>query len=115
MSRRLIYLISFVFVLFLVSNVQAAPVTWTGAGPDHFWSTPQNWDTGILPISTDAAKIDMLPGPTITNQDVAVVDLVSIGLAGGIGALTVNGGSLTTINQLQLGYNSGSDGTLTYD
>jgi len=112
MCTRLFYLISFVVVLSLVGDVQAAPVTWTDAGPDNFWSTPENWDTGILPISTDAAKINMLPGPTITNQDVAVVDLVSIGLAGGIGALTVDGGILTTVNQLQMGYNSGSDGTL---
>jgi hypothetical protein len=101
MFRKLIYLVSFVLVLYLVGNVQAANVIWTDAGPDHLWGTPANWDLGTLPSVEDAAKMGMLPGPTIVNEDV-VVRQVWVG-NGGIGALTVDGGTLATAGHLQLG------------
>jgi len=108
MFGKMICLASFVLVLSLVSNVQAADVNWTDAGPDHLWSTPTNWENGTLPTSADNAQIKMLPGPTIANEG-AVAYKVRIG-HGGDGALTVDGGTLTTSSWFQVGCNEGWDG-----
>ena len=58
----MICLVSFVLVLSLVGDVSAATVIWTDSGPDHLWSTAQNWDTGTVPITGDKVDIVMLPG-----------------------------------------------------
>jgi hypothetical protein len=110
MSKKLFCLASLVLVLGLVGEVQAADVVWTDAGPDHLWSTPANWDTGTLPTAADFVRIDMLPGPTIANEG-AVGNFVAVGHQGATGALTVDGGTLTT-TQLRLGWTPGSSGTL---
>ena len=94
MSKKVICLVSFVLVLSLVGNVQAADVIWTDAGPDHLWSTPTNWDTSTVPTPDDKAKIKMLPGPIIVNE--VVVNNIYVGDGGEIGELTVDGGTLTT-------------------
>jgi len=108
MCKKLICLASFVLVLSLVSNVQAA-VTWTDDGPDHLWSTPTNWDIDTLPTAADTARIGILPGPTIANEG-AVVNEGRVG-HGGPGALTVDGGTLTT-NLIRLTVTGDADGTL---
>ncbi len=111
MFKKLICLVSFVLVLGLVGDVQAANVTWTDAGPDHLWSTPTNWDTGTLPTAADLAKIGMLPGPIIANEG-AIAERIFLG-HGGIGALTVDGGTLTTTtSHITVGQSGGSEGTL---
>ena len=115
MSKRLIYLISFVLVLSLVGDVQAADVNWTDAGPDHLWSTPTNWASGTLPTSADLAKIGTLPcpGPTIANEGAVARQIqVSDGSSTTTSALTVDGGTLTTIKVLQVGQEEGTNGTL---
>ena len=111
MCKKLIYLVSMVLVLFLVSNVQAADVTWTDTTGDHLWSTPGNWNTGILPISADNVRIKMLPGPTIANEG-AVANVILIGSEGSTGALTVDGGTLKLNNWMVLSQGVGGDGTL---
>ncbi len=111
MFRTLICLVSFVLVLSLVGDVQAADVIWTDAGPDHLWSTPTNWDTGTLPTPADTAQIDMLPGPIIANEGAVKVHEVSAGDTSS-GALTVDGGTLTTTEYIRVGRGAGSNGTL---
>ncbi len=111
MCKKLIYPISFVLVLGLVCDVQAADVIWTDAGPDHLWSTPTNWDTGTLPTPADTAQIDMLPGPIIANEVAVEVHEVSVGDTSS-GALTVDGGTLTTTQYIRVGRGAGSNGTL---
>ncbi len=111
MCKKLIYPISFVLVLGLVCDVQAADVIWTDAGPDHLWSTPTNWDTGTLPTPADTAQIDMLPGPIIANEGAVEVYEVSVGDTSS-GALTVDGGTLTTTEYIRVGRGTGSNGTL---
>jgi len=115
MFRKMICLVSFVLVLGLVVDVQAANVDWTGAGPDHLWSTPANWSTGTVPTSADRFRIITLPGgPTIANEGAVAND-------GWIGAplendqtgdLTVDGGTLTTNAFIVVGRRSGDNGSL---
>ncbi|MBA7623898.1 hypothetical protein ES703_31298 [subsurface metagenome] len=111
MSKKVICLVSFVLVLSLVGNVQAADVTWTDTAGDHLWSTPTNWDTGTLPTPADMAQIDMLPGPIIANEGAVEVYEVSVGDTSS-GALTVDGGTLTTTEYIRVGRGAGSNGTL---
>jgi len=110
MLRKLICLVSFILVLSLLGDVQAANVNWTDAGPDHLWSTPQNWDTGAVPTSADNPRINMLPGAIIANEG-AVGTNVYVGI-GGTGALTVDGGTLTTTLGCVLGHNPGNEATV---
>jgi hypothetical protein len=96
MSKKLICLVSFVLVLGLVGDVQAATVTWTDAGPDHLWSTPTNWDSGTLPTADDHAQIDGLPGTIVANEGAVAIRMHVISGGGPReSALTVDGGSLT--------------------
>jgi len=111
MSTKLIYLIAFVLVLSLVADVQAADVTWTDAGPDHLWSTPVNWDTGTVPTSADSVRINVLPGPIIANPGAFGGTSLSIGWAGGEGAMTVDGGTLTMNGYTAVGHSSEDPGT----
>jgi len=111
MSTKMIYLIAFVVVLSLVGDVQAADVNWSDAGPDHLWSTPANWATNTLPTSADNPRISMLPGPTIANEG-AVANQLRVGLGNQIGALVVDGGTLTTTDWINVGGPADSDGTL---
>ena len=110
MIRRLICLLSFALVLSLASGVQAANVFWTDAGPDSLWSTPENWDTGTLPTSADLVRINKLPGPTVANEG-AVASAILVGPEGNAGALTIDGGTVTTQSWVPFGH-GGGDGTL---
>ncbi len=110
MCTRLINLISFVLALSLVGNVQAKDTYFRNADPgDSLWSTPGNWDNG-LPIVGDWAKIrGGAPGATIAN-DVGEVLKIAIGYDEGSALTVVDGGSLTTDQDVVVGRNS--DGTL---
>ena len=110
MCTRLIKLISFVLVLSLAGNVQAKDTQFRNADPgDSLWSTPGNWDNG-LPIVGDWAKIrGGAPGATIAN-DVGEVLKIAIGYDEGSALTVVDGGSLTTDQDVVVGRNS--DGTL---
>jgi len=110
MCKKLIYLASFVLVFSLVGNVQAKDTYFRNADPgDSLWSTPGNWDNG-LPTVGDWAKIrGGAPGATIAN-DVGEVLKIAIGYDEGSALTVVDGGSLTTDQDVVLGRNS--DGTL---
>jgi len=110
MSRRLIYLIFFVLAICLVGNVQAKDTQFRNVDPGNsLWSTPGNWDNG-LPTVGDWAKIrGGAPGATISN-DVGEVLKIAIGYDEGSALTVVDGGSLTTDQDVVLGRNS--DGTL---
>ena len=74
MHARLMYLMSLVLVLSLVSGAQAAWVNWHDSTGDHNWFTPENWDNLAVPTSADKAKIGAVPGPTIANEDAVIAD-----------------------------------------
>ncbi len=113
MLRKMICLVSFVLVLSLVGDVQAANVTWTDTTGDHLWSTPANWDSGAVPTLADRAQINTLPGPIIMNED-AVAYTMGVGFwgDGSDGGLTVNGGTLTTASNFRIGWGPNTHGTL---
>jgi len=112
MFKKMICLVSFVLVLGLVVDVQAATVDWTDAGPDHLWSTPANWATGTVPTTAEAVNIRMLPGPIIANEGAEALKVfVGCGQTN-TGDLTVDGGTLTTINLLSVARKTGDQATL---
>jgi hypothetical protein len=96
MSKKLIYLISFVLVLGSVSN--AEDIQWTDLGADHLWSTPENWDLGRVPTLADDVRIDVPAagapnGPVIQDG----IDAKANGIfteAAGEPTLTMTGGTL---------------------
>jgi hypothetical protein len=110
MYTRLIYLICFILVLGMVGNVQAKDTQFRNADPgDSLWSTEGNWDNG-LPAPGDWAKIrGGPPGATIAS-DVGEVLKIAIGYDEGSALTVVDGGSLTTEQDVVLGRNG--DGTL---
>jgi len=108
MFRKLICLVSFVLVLSLMGDVQAAE--WTDGGPDHLWSTPTNWDIGTLPTRTDRVHIRSLPGPTVANEG-AESNTLPVGSDTGA-ALTVDGGTLNVYNWVPVADGPGRIGTL---
>ncbi len=110
MFRKTICLVSFILVLSLVGDVQAANVTWADTTGDHLWSTPRNWDSATVPTSNDNVFIRKLPGPTIANEG-AVANIVEI-CQTDTGALTVDGGTLTTTSWFSIACGMGSDGTV---
>jgi hypothetical protein len=110
MSKNLIYLASFVLVLGLIVDVQAAILNWTGAGADDLWSTPENWSTGTVPTVEDKARIQAVPGARIVNEGAVALD--SWVGAGQSGDLTVDGGTLTTNSFIVVARQASGEGTL---
>jgi hypothetical protein len=110
MCKKLICLASFVLVLGLGVEVQAAVVNWTGAGADDLWSTPENWSTGTVPTAADKARIQAVPGARIVNEGAVALD--SWVGAGQSGDLTVDGGTLTTSSFIVVGRMASGEGTL---
>jgi len=109
-AKKLIYLASFVLVLGLVVDVQAAVLNWNGNGADDLWSTPENWSTGTVPTAADKARIQVVPGARIVNEGAVALD--SWVGAGQSGDLTVDGGTLTTSNFIVVGRIASVEGTL---
>jgi len=104
--------VSFVLVLGLVVDVQAQTQHWwTDDGPDHLWSTPANWDTGTVPTSADNVRIKVLPGPIIANPGAFGGTSLIMGVQGGEGAMTVDGGTLTIDGYTAIGQSGGIHGT----
>ena len=110
MSKKLICLASFVLVLGLMVDVQAAVLNWTGAGADDLWSTPENWSTGTVPTVADKARIQAVPGARIVNEGAVALD--SWVGAGESGELTVDGGTWTTNNFIVVARQASGEGTL---
>ena len=117
MFRRMSYLLSFVVLLSLGSHVAALDiVNWSDADPaDHLWSTPNNWQGGKVPNDTNRATIqrDMYQGefgPTIAKEG-AISNIVYVG-RNSLGDLTVDGGTLTTVDWVALGDLAGADGIM---
>ena len=112
MSRYLKSLACVVCVLSLAGSVQGATVTWTGAGADPNWTTPENWDSGTVPVAGDIVRCTMVPGAIVVNEIPALYNQIFVQFLDGAGELTVDGGALTC-NLLEVGgRRSTSEGTL---
>jgi hypothetical protein len=105
MFRKLFYLVSFVLVLPLVSNV-SADIQFPDSTGDHLWSTPANWATGALPTLADGyVRLFTIPGPIIMAGESYVVNGIHLGNTGEVaGALTLQGGTLEVLGGLNCGF-----------
>jgi hypothetical protein len=75
MCKKLMFLISFVAVVGLVSSASA--IDWTNADPaNDLWNTPNNWDGNAVPGGGDLAYMSSPPtqGPVI-EADVTVDEI----------------------------------------
>ena len=108
-------LIVCVLVIGLTASFAQADLQWDGGGTDNLWTTTDNWEFDVLPISTDMIAIDnpIVPQPLFTDGMVVSVDRVMVGEYSGPCTLDVTGGSLTSSGKpLILGTQAGSEGTL---
>ena len=104
MSKKVLFLISFVLLLSLVGSARAAVLTWdnNGGTGDRLWDTALNWDADAVPGPGDEVVIDDLytdasNGPIIQTG----IDAVCSNLGMGIDAapsveavLSMTGGTL---------------------
>ena len=109
MFKKLICSVSFVLLLSLSGHV-SANVSWTDSTNDHLWGTEGNWNSGTVPTSADTVQINMLPGPTIANEGATTAKLMIATSSNG--ALTVDGGTLTTTGLIAVSHGEGREGTL---
>jgi T5SS/PEP-CTERM-associated repeat protein len=130
MSKKLIYLISFVLVLGLAGNALAASYKdWDDGDPaDHLWSSPANWGPDGLPTmigdNGNRTRIESGSGrgnyPTLdatiftVDPNGAFADRLYVGHKQGDGStakLWVTGGAKLTIrDDLNIGYDGNSHG-----
>ena len=107
MSKKMIYLVSVVLSLYLVTNVQAQTHNWTDDSGDHLWSTPDNWSTKEVPAG-GRANINLDPGPIVTNEGSVCATMI----INNDGVLTIDGGTLHVTGWLSNGRNADGKGTL---
>jgi hypothetical protein len=135
MSTRAICLIS--ILLCLGTAVQGATIHWTGAGNDRKWDNPKNWEGGAVPGAADEVYIDVPPavagkGPILAEGVTAKISGLGCEVAGeptmtmtggtleigdwiwwGDGAechgtFEMSGGTITVVNEHELGWGGGS-------
>jgi len=112
MSRYLKSLACVVCVLSVAGNLQGATVTWTGAGADSNWTTPENWDSGTVPVEGDIVRCTLVPGAIVVNEIAAYYSQIFVQFLAGTGELTVDGGALTCGLLEVGGRRDGTQGTL---
>ena len=109
MSKKLVYLASFVLVLALAGSATANKV-WTGDGGDNLWSNPANWaDDGGSGGNyyVDINGVTVL----IDSGDQTAGDGARIGYDSNNVTLNITGGSLTG-GKSQLAYKPGASCTI---
>lgn len=107
-------IISFLLALFAASTAWAVEAQWTGT-ISREWNLGGNWNTGVVPTPNDTTVLYNTPGPIIDSNTAAVATSVKLGGPAG-GTLNVTGGTLTTSTSwIILGYDPGSNGTMTID
>jgi len=75
----------------------SAQILWSDSGPDHLWSTADNWSPQTIPTSLDSASIDS-PDNThceITDGITAECETLRVGNSSFTANLDISGGSLT--------------------
>ena len=94
MCRQLFYSISsFVLVLVLAGNAQAATYQWDNGGAGSLWNVPENWEPDGLPGSADEAHIDVQDANCVIDS--SVVAECSALYVNSNGYLEMTGGSLS--------------------
>lgn len=107
------YLLFIIVLLNCASLTFAADVYWNNNAGDGNWNTPSNWGSGSVPNTTsDNARIEMATGPVFSSGRSATAFRVFL-RGSGNGVLTIDGGSLTANNYMDMAYTSTESGTLT--
>ena len=60
MSKKILFLTTFILLLSLVGTASAVYYIWdndNGAG-DQLWNTPENWDPNGVPVAGDWAELE---------------------------------------------------------
>src|SRR3954454_16361458 len=78
-----------------VARIAIASPTWTGAGDDANFSTPQNWAAGVAPLAGDLVTFDGLNGLAPNNDLATGTGLTGITFGSGASAFTVGGNAIT--------------------
>jgi len=124
MSKKLICLVTFVFVFGLVSNASAVVVAYwdDGGTDDHLWSTADNWSNDLVTTTDTQCRIN---APAATSPDGPLIDggthdaiNVIMGWAAGSVELTIDSGTLNaghggTGNGMTIGHSLDSVAVLT--
>jgi hypothetical protein len=129
MSKRLLFLISFVLLLSPVTGTWAYDtVIWdndSGTG-DRLWQTATNWDIDKVPEAPDWAGlgdtfVDEANGPIINADTNAVCEWLDFGYEGtfslpvyGNAVLTMTGGNLTAYSYITM-INNDADGNAVFN
>ena len=113
MSKKLLFLISFVLVLSLTANTLALDLVWDNdeGGGDQMWDSAANWDGGKVPTDSDAVLIDgaftdAANGPIIDSNTSAVCRWLSGGRETSPATeavLTMTGGTLAVSSWMAFG------------
>ncbi len=115
-------MLTVVTVLAIAGSVSAATVNWTDAGADNLWTNAANWSTAVPTGSDDAIIDDGGEGALVvasyyeTGEGLARTNdwaqSVFIGSVNS-GSLTLDDGALRIYNNIRIGHNAGSTGTVT--
>jgi len=112
MSKKYSLWASFVLLLSMAAVSFAIDVTWTNGGGDGDFNNTANWSPAQIPNETsDKAIIPMAAGPVFSVGRTATAYRVL--MQGTNGTITMDGGTLTTNNYLDIGYGASDSGTLT--
>ena len=103
----MIYLVSMVMFLSLVTHVQAQTHNWTDDSGDHDWFTPDNWSTKEVPAG-GRANINLQPGPIVTDEGSVCQTMI----INNDGVLTIDGGTLHATGWISNGRNANGNGTI---
>jgi hypothetical protein len=99
-----------VLALICAGSVQSADITWSGSNPGD-WATASNWTGGILPGSSDTAKVTS--GTATVSGEAGTVNVIYLG-GPTTPSLNITNGTLTTVSHLQTcKYVSGNGGNAT--
>lgn len=95
-------------------NAAHAQEQWVG-GTSSDWTDGSNWQDGTAPTSTGSATINTTaPNPAVINGTAANARNIFVGGDAPATLQIINGGTLTSdLLASYIGYNSGSDGTVT--
>jgi hypothetical protein len=96
MFKKITILVSLVLLLVQFENASAI-IFWTDSGPDHLWSTINNWSPQSIPTEIDAVSIDDPENTHCQVQEgiIAICETLRVGNASYTTNLDISGGSLT--------------------
>ncbi len=113
MSKKFIYLLSFVLILVLAANAPAAETrVWDGGGgANRLWDLPANWVGDIVPTAAEHADIDINDANCLIDASVtATCRELSVGKTKGPCYLFMTDGNLTTTSVFNIGDEPDSNG-----